>query len=91
MEFARARQGEFAGQLVRHDFTKGNPSLIERPMAHHKLGLSWTASGYGKAIPMVYMVRTIDQKWRRVYCTIYSNIGTCWIVQDKEKIIVDIS
>ena len=91
MEFARVRQGPFKGRLVRYDYCIGQPSLTVRPMRHHKLGLTYTASGYGKAIPTEYMVRTINQKWRRVYCTVYSNIGTCWIVQDGEKIIVDIT
>ena len=50
-------------------------------------GLSYTASGYGSKIPTSRMVR-VDNRWRRVYCTIYSNIGTCWFVQDKQKVIV---
>ena len=48
------------------------------PMAHHLAGLAWTASGYGARIPMPYMVR-VHGKWRRVYCRIYSNIGTLFI------------
>ena len=48
------------------------------PMAHHLAGLAWTASGYGARIPMPYMVR-VNGKWRRVYCRIYSNIGTLFI------------
>lgn len=48
------------------------------PMAHHRAGLTWTASGYGARIPTPYMVR-VNGKWRRVYCRIYSNIGTCFI------------
>ena len=48
------------------------------PMAHHLAGLNWTASGYGARIPMPYMVQVFG-KWRRVYCRIYSNIGTLFI------------
>ncbi len=48
------------------------------PMAHHLAGLTWTASGYGARIPMPYMVQ-VHGKWRRVYCRIYSNIGTLFI------------
>ena len=48
------------------------------PMAHHLAGLTWTASGYGARIPMPYMVQVFG-KWRRVYCRIYSNIGTLFI------------
>jgi len=37
-----------------------------------------TQSGYGKRIPTQHMIRH-NGKWRRVYCCIYSNIGTCYI------------
>lgn len=40
--------------------------------------LQYTASGYGKRIPTAYMV-LVHGKWRRVYCCIYSNIGTLYI------------
>jgi hypothetical protein len=50
-------------------------------------GLSYTASGYGSKIPTSRMVK-VDNRWRRVYCTIYSNIGTCWFIQDNQKVIV---
>lgn len=43
-----------------------------------KTGLSYTASGYGAKIPTQYKV-FYNNKWRRVYCKIYSNIGTCFI------------
>lgn len=51
----------------------------EAPMAHHKAGLSWTATGYGARIPTVYQVKWLGQ-WRRVYCRIYSNSGTLYIM-----------
>jgi hypothetical protein len=41
-------------------------------------GLSFTRSGYGSAIPTRRMVYWHGH-WRRVYCTIYSNAGTCWV------------
>ena len=49
------------------------------PMAHHLAGLTWTATGYGARIPTPYMVRVNGKTWRRVYCRIYSNIGTLFI------------
>ena len=90
MEFAKVRQGPLAVTLVRYEFTRGCPSLRHAPLPHHKLGLSYTASGYGAKVPTEWMVRTINQKWRRVYFIIYNNLGTLYIVQDKEKILVDI-
>ena len=58
-----------------------NPKPVpvrESLMAHHRAGLTWTATGYGARIPSRYMVQ-INGKWRRVYCRIYSNIGTLFI------------
>ena len=45
-------------------------------------------AGYGGKIPTKYMV-FIDNKWRRVYCRIYSNIGTCYVLINKERVIID--
>ena len=72
---------------VHHDA----PSVRSSPLWWQEQGLSYTASGYGAKIPTQWMVRTIDQKWRRVYCAIYSNIGTTYIVQGGEKVIVNIN
>lgn len=51
--------------------------------------LSFTASGYGKRIPTEYMVQFND-KWRRVYCYIFSNIGTLYIGKLSDNLIVRI-
>jgi len=48
------------------------------PLQCHKLGLMQTATGYGKRIATATMVK-FNGKWRRVYCCIYSNVGTCYI------------
>jgi hypothetical protein len=62
--------------------------VLRSPMAHHKLGLSYTATGYGSKIPTEYMVN-LGNKWRRVYCCIYSNIGTVYICCADGKYVVD--
>jgi len=49
-----------------------------RPMWWHTAGRTYTASGYGARIPTPYMVE-FGGRMRRVYCRIYSNIGTCFI------------
>jgi hypothetical protein len=41
-------------------------------------GLSYTASGYGSKIPTRWMV-TVNGRKYRVYCSIYSNNGICYI------------
>ena len=58
-----------------HTFTV---DAVEKPLWWQEQGLSYTASGYGKRIPTRYMVR-LNGKWRRVYCCIFSNIGTLYI------------
>ena len=76
------------GNLVRLPIP--DPAVAIKPMRHHQLGLSWTASGYGSRIPTRYMVRTIDSKWRRVYCAIFSNSGTLYVMHGKQKTIVEL-
>lgn len=48
------------------------------PLYCHQHGLTQTATGYGKRIATATMVK-FNGKWRRVYCCIFSNVGTCYI------------
>ena len=48
------------------------------PMPRHIAGLQWTASGYGRRIPMRYMVQW-HGRWRRVYYCNFGNAGTAYI------------
>ena len=57
------------------------------PMRIHQLGLMQTATGYGKRIATATMIQ-YRGKWRRVYCAIYSNIGTCYIGNLSDNLIV---
>lgn len=50
----------------------------EAPLWWQKQGLQYTASGYGSRIPTHYMVK-FNGRWRRVYCRIFSNVGTLYI------------
>jgi hypothetical protein len=50
----------------------------EKPLPWQERGLMYTATGYGRKIPTRYMVQS-GGKWRRVYCCIFSNIGTLYI------------
>jgi hypothetical protein len=69
-----------------------NLSDLERkdaPLWWHKQGLSYTASGYGRKIPTPRMVKLPGSpRWRRVYCCIYSNAGTCYVAQGKDWIVI---
>ena len=64
------------------------------PLAHHRAGLQYTATGYGPKIPTRYMVRYQDAtdrypRWRRVYVAIYSNAGTPYIIVDGTLRVID--
>lgn len=50
-----------------------------------KRGLMYTSTGYGRRIPTTYMVKH-NNRWKRVYCCIYSNSGTCYIEQDRKPV-----
>ena len=56
-------------------------------MPHHKRGLTYTATGYGGKIPTQYKVK-YNGRYYRVYCAIFSNIGTLYIISKGEKITV---
>jgi hypothetical protein len=49
-------------------------------LPHHVAGLQYTRSGYGSKVPTTHMVKLPGGKrWRRVYCCIWSNSGTCYV------------
>ena len=45
----------------------------------------YTATGYGGKIPTRYMVKH-EGRWKRVYCAVYSNVGTCYIESNRKPI-----
>ena len=53
------------------------------------MGLQYTSTGYGSKIPTRYMVK-YNNKWRRVYCRIYSNSGTLYIGKLSDGLFIDI-
>jgi hypothetical protein len=65
---------------------------FDEPLAHHKVGLQWTASGYGKKIPtpqVVYLPDGRQTRRYRIYCDIYSNIGSYYVRYQGRKVYVD--
>lgn len=61
----------------------------DAPLWWHERGLSYTASGYGRKIPTRTMVKLPGSpRWRRVYCCIYSNAGTCYVTKGKDWIVI---
>ena len=47
-----------------------------------------SAEGYGAKVLTSYMVKIGKRKYR-VYCTIFSNCGTCYILQKRKKYIIN--
>lgn len=71
------------GCHLRPDGTKDTFWTLSVPVKEsllwwQKAGLSYTASGYGSRIPTSRMV-FFNGRWRRIYCRVYSNVGTCYI------------
>jgi hypothetical protein len=61
----------------------------DAPLWWHVRGLSFTRSGYGKRIPTRHMVKIPGSpRWRRVYCAIFSNAGTCYVEQGNDWIVI---
>lgn len=61
----------------------------DAPMPHHLRGLSYTATGYGSRIPTPHMIK-FNGRWRRVYCRVFSNIGTLFIGHGENRFIVNL-
>lgn len=61
--------------------------VFEAPLEWQKRGLQYTATGYGAKIPTSKKIRIFGRD-HRIYCTIYSNAGTCWITLDGKKVII---
>ena len=61
----------------------------DAPLWWQEKGLSYTASGYGRKVPTTRMVRLPgDRRWRRVYCAIFSNAGTCYVTRGADWIVI---
>lgn len=58
-----------------------------KPMIHHELGLTYTATGYGTKLPTRWMIY-FQGIWRRVYAICISNVSTAYVLVKGEKLIV---
>ena len=61
----------------------------EKMLPWQEKGLQYTASGYGNKIPTSWQVKH-NNRWKRVYCRMYSNIGALYIVSGTDKLFLDI-
>lgn len=63
------------------------PELLESPLVWQERGFQQTATGYGAKLTTTYKI-SFNGRLYRVYCTCYSNSGTCWFTAKGVKIIV---
>jgi len=75
------------GDNYKRIYTDKN-ELIDNPLWYHKRGLSQTASGYGSKLTTPYMIQLCGRTYR-IYCTTYSNSGTCWITRKHKTIYIE--
>ena len=61
---------------------------FSEPLPWQQAGLTYTATGYGRKIPTSNCVSLNGRRYR-IYCTIYSNIGTCWINYMGRRVVVE--
>ena len=52
-----------------------------------KKGLMYTSTGYGSKIPTTKKV-LYNNRWHRVYCSIFSNSGICFICSNGKKLYI---
>ena len=71
-----------------HKVAKGPFPCRQKLLPWQERRLSFTATGYGKKIPTTRQVQ-VDGRWHRIYCTIFSNVGTLWVQKNGAQYIVD--
>ena len=74
---------------IRNDSGLTQVECLTKPLWWQDRGLSFTATGYGKRIPTRHLIQ-FNGRWRRVYCCIFSNIGTLYIGKLSDRNTVDI-
>jgi hypothetical protein len=60
----------------------------EKLLPWQERGLMYTASGYGIKIPTTKQLFILN-RWRRVYCDIFSNSGMCYVIVDGQEVTID--
>lgn len=62
-------------------------SYKQKPLWFHDQGLSETPTGYGSKLRSTWMIK-INNRWHRVYISLWSNIGTAYIVLGGKDLIL---
>lgn len=61
--------------------------FVRSPLWYHEKGLMQTATGYGYKLSTIYKVKH-DNRWKRVYCSCHSNIGSLYIIYNKRPLYI---
>jgi hypothetical protein len=64
------------------------PSYVSEVTADEAAPLNPYAGGYGSKIPTRYRVRYLN-RWRRVWVTQFSNVGSAWISVSGKQLFLD--
>ena len=62
--------------------------LVIKMLDWQKRGLQETATGYGSKLTTSLMIH-FEGKMRRIYCTCYSNAGSCWFRWGGDKVFIN--
>ena len=62
--------------------------FVEKPLRRHVLGLQYTRTGYGVKIPTSKMAVILGRSYR-VYCAIFSNIGSNYVIIGGQRVITN--
>ena len=68
-------------------YTNGPQDLLHSPLVWQEHGLQQTVSGYGAKLTTHDKI-SFCGKLYRIYCTIWSNNGSCWFMTKGRKIYV---
>jgi hypothetical protein len=61
--------------------------LKREPLWFHKRNLMQTATGFGEQLKTEWMIK-IENRWHRIFCRIYSNIGLLFIKKANAKYVL---
>jgi hypothetical protein len=59
--------------------------IRRRMLSWQRQGLQETASGYGTKLTTSLQAEYCG-RWYRVYCTCYSNVGSCYIISKGQRL-----
>lgn len=71
------------GQLIYLDIPQPSIKTTNTPRSN-------SSTGYGDKLPTRYMVRTTDNRWRRVYARCFSNVASLYVIENGKRYLVNL-